>query len=306
MLILEEFGYGQAKEARVMEKVQRIFLALVLAGLLPVFFSCGSSGNSCTDHDGDGYGHGCSLGSDCNDNNRYIHPGAPEVCDGLDNNCNGLIDEQETISFADSNLQKAMIRALSLTTGSVSNTDLCHAATLNLMSAHISNLGGIEYAAQTQTLALDNNDITDISLLSRLRNLQVLTVGNNNISNISPLSSLTGLGLLDIYSNKISDLSPLASLTGLTALNIGYNPNLINISVVAKFTRLQILYLDHSSVASLQPVFDNPGIGGGAQLKVYFNPLDQMSCCSYIPSLRSRGAVFLDDDGYCAAQYSCP
>jgi len=54
---------------------------------------------ACTDNDGDGYGSNgastCPKGTaiDCNDNNAAINPGAIEVCDSLDNNCNGQIDE---------------------------------------------------------------------------------------------------------------------------------------------------------------------------------------------------------------------
>ncbi len=53
---------------------------------------------TCTDNDGDGFAtQGGSCGPvDCNDNNAAVKPGAAENCtDGIDNNCNGLIDGQD-------------------------------------------------------------------------------------------------------------------------------------------------------------------------------------------------------------------
>jgi hypothetical protein len=58
------------------------------------------------DADGDGYGNAgvtaqaCAAPSgyvgnsaDCNDGNAAVRPGAAEICDGVDNNCNGQVDE---------------------------------------------------------------------------------------------------------------------------------------------------------------------------------------------------------------------
>lgn len=46
----------------------------------------------CADADGDG----AATDEDCDDGNAEIHPGAIEACDGLDNDCDGDIDEDFT------------------------------------------------------------------------------------------------------------------------------------------------------------------------------------------------------------------
>lgn len=47
----------------------------------------------CPDVDGDGYRSISCGGSDCNDTDTTVSPGFSEICDKVDNNCNGLVDE---------------------------------------------------------------------------------------------------------------------------------------------------------------------------------------------------------------------
>jgi len=47
-----------------------------------------------SDADRDSYiAIGCAGGNDCDDTAAAIHPGAPEVCDGMDNDCSGRADD---------------------------------------------------------------------------------------------------------------------------------------------------------------------------------------------------------------------
>src|SRR5260221_8142288 len=79
------------------------FAALIvlgtLAGARPALADGDSSITACTDHDGDGYGNpgdaSCPNGAstDCDDFNSDVHPGASEVCNGIDDDCDGSVDE---------------------------------------------------------------------------------------------------------------------------------------------------------------------------------------------------------------------
>ena len=53
--------------------------------------------DTCLDGDGDGFGLGAAcLGTDCDDTAASVNPRGEEVCDGVDNDCDGLPDDSPT------------------------------------------------------------------------------------------------------------------------------------------------------------------------------------------------------------------
>jgi hypothetical protein len=92
-----------------------ILLLLILCIGCPDTGECPDSevaGTWYLDTDGDGHGELASaftacempadasaVGDDCDDANAEAHPDADEVCDGVDNNCDGVVDEGLTTTY---------------------------------------------------------------------------------------------------------------------------------------------------------------------------------------------------------------
>ncbi len=88
--------------------------------------------------------------SDCNDSNDQIHPGATELCNGIDDNCDGVIDEGVKLTFyhdADSdsygNLASTTL-ACSAPTGYVAISTDCNDLNANVHPGVIELCNGID------------------------------------------------------------------------------------------------------------------------------------------------------------------
>ena len=69
------------------------------SGLVQAFAALNYSTSCDIDADGDGW---TLCDNDCNDDDSAINPGSIEICDdGIDNNCNGLVDEECSIQCLD-------------------------------------------------------------------------------------------------------------------------------------------------------------------------------------------------------------
>ncbi len=122
---------------------------------------------------------------------------------------------------------------------------------INCQSRNITDITGIEHLTNTEIILLDNNNISDISIINwdPLTSLEKLSMWGNEIDNITPLNGLVSLKELNLNDNKISDISPLENLSNLDFLNLSRN-EVSDISPLSDLTSLTDLNLSSNQIGT--------------------------------------------------------
>ena len=166
----------------------------------------------------------------------------------------------QVVDFPDANLAAAVRQVLGLATGAeIQQTDLTRLTSLSAPDAQIVSLVGLEHATNLQTLVLDNNPISSIRPILRLRGLKTLSLNNIGITDISGLSTAgfaTTLKELRLNYNAISDFNPLVQMSAVRRLELSATGmDNAELRVIAGMT-LQALYFDCNEFTDISPVPD--------------------------------------------------
>ena len=174
----------------------------------------------------------------------------------------------------DPNLRQAVRKALELPADEPLTKDkMLQLTRLHAIDKGITNIQGLESAANLTALDLAGNSVKDISPLQRLVNLTHLGLGSTNPSDLSPLASLTVLIDLDLGDNQISDLSPLSELTSLTKLDLQYN-QISDLSPLSDLISLRDLNLISNPISDLGPLSNLTNL---EVLDIYYGKISDVS-----------------------------
>lgn len=145
-------------------------------------------------------------------------------------------------------------------------------------------LGGYEDFAEGSNDLIESKctPISDISVLSNLKNLTRLDLSWNEISDLTPLKKLTKLTYLNLSNNQIKDIAPLKELNNLNELNLNYN-QIENINELGSLTKLTHLDIVYNQIKDIDPL---KGLTNLTYLNLFFNQVSDISSLSYLVNLR--------------------
>ena len=239
---------------------------------------------------------------------------------------------EDTILFADANLEGAVRDAIHKPGGDIHASDLVGHGDLVLDASgiQINSLEGLQYWTDLAGLAINNPEpptvmldlrhlpqglrylslenvspgtvepATTLEPLAFLEDLELLVLRNCGLTDITSLQTMTGLKYLDLAQNQISNLAPLQGLSLLQGLDLsmngdqtGVNPAFSSLAPLSGLTELRNLILSANRLEDVSLLAENTGLGADDLVDLSDNTLSQTSLCGAVQTLEGRGAEVL-------------
>ncbi|MDM5228337.1 leucine-rich repeat domain-containing protein [Cytobacillus sp. NJ13] len=181
----------------------------------------------------------------------------------------------EVIHFTDKKLEKALKERLGLDRD-IQESDMLSLISIDLSSAGIKDLSGLEKAVNLEELSLWDNNIKDLSPLGGLTHLMSLDLDGNPITDLKPLTGLSNLHALFLSNTGIKDFSSLNNLSGLMYLTLSNN-GIESIPDLSGLKSLEILELSSNNITSLKGL---EGLSNLMMLTIESNPVSDFSALS--------------------------
>jgi len=179
----------------------------------------------------------------------------------------------QEVSIPDPGLNAAIREALEKPIGPLTEQDLLGLTELNAEARNISNLQGLEAAANLTVLDLQSNRLSNLSFPNGLTNLNLLYISLNPLTNCFLPAGLTNLTTLVIEEAKLTSLTVPADMTALTVLDL-YGNRFGSINLPENLTRLDFLDLSANGLTNLNlPA----GLTALTQLHGWGNQLNSLS-----------------------------
>lgn len=204
------------------------------------------------------------------------------VKSAIDRNLALTVQGTAAVVFNDPNLEQAVRDALGKPTGEITEADMASLTMLVANDKGITDLTGLEYAINLNTLFLRQNQISDLTPIQNCCLLVQLYLDTNYlISDITPLSNMTHLAYVGLSNNAISSIAALQNAYGL--INLSMNNNQVaDISPLQNHFQLDCLIMGNNLISDISALHNLTSI---TTLYLHGNQIQDISALSNLVNL---------------------